>query len=366
MKKSWILLLIPLLIGASQAITLKTSIQMDEKVFLPGELVSVVVDVENIAEDKIYFLDYWVDQHYILNARVLEKGNNKVKLFFNAPQEPGFHTIKVKIYDGKYYSITKQEEFVVASESKGFLIELQPKVTITGDKTNLTLKIANMGTYKDLFEVLPPNYYTLWNHSYVEVDSHDIEYLDIEVDFSEYRSSNYNFPIKVCSLHLWSCLTNNAEILVKRDESKETIVDLSGQEFLAYPGDRVYVNIYLNNTSQFNKSYSLLMEPVNFSGEFPQRKLISLEGGKDGRIRVAVQPNSTGQFSLRYTLLSNGVEIKTGLMNITSLQSPLTAAAIFSAKYGWIYAIVALAIILVLSYLFVGQGKGKIRYPYFK
>ncbi len=362
------LLLVPIMLGFSSAANLQTDIQMDELVYMPGELVNVLVKIDHMLEDKTYFFDYWVDEHYLLNSRVLSLGNNEIQLFFEAPQTPGFHKIRIKIYDNKGYSTTREKEFAVSPETKGFIVDLQPKVSITNMETTLTLKIANLGTYDDLFEILLPGYYTKSNHSYVEVASHDMEYVDIEADFSEFRSSNYNFPVKVCSLYLWSCLTNNAEVLVKRDEAKETLVSLSGEDFYIYPNERVMLNVYLNNTSLFNKSYSLELTPIDFFGDLSESKFLSLKGGETGRIRTTLFPNETGKFSVKYTILSNGVEIKTGIMNVTALENPigLTAAAIFSPSYGWLYALISFAIILGLSYIFIRNREGGFNYPYFK
>jgi hypothetical protein len=366
MKKWMLLVLVPFLVGMASALPLTASIEMDDLVYMPGELVTATVHVENIAEDKVYFLDHWVDDYYILNARVLRQGDNTINLFFDAPEVPGFHKIKVKIYDNKGYSITKEKEFAVSPLNKGFLIELVPKVTITDSKAQMTLKIANSGTYDDLFEVLLPDYYAKSNHSYVEVKSQGMEYFNIEADFSDYKSNNYNFPVKVCSLYLWSCLSNSADILVKREEAEETVVGLSGEDFTVYPDQNVVLNVYLNNTSYFNKSYSLELEPVEFSGEYAKTSLLSLEGDELGTIRTMIRPNSTGDYSFNYTLLSNGVEILSGTLNITAVENPFSMAAVLSPKYGWVYALVALVIVLVVSYFFVKQRGQEFKYPYIK
>ncbi len=367
MKKLFFLFMfiMPFMFSLAMSITLDVDIIMEDVVYQPNELVEALIKINNLKDEKVYFMDYWVDEHYYLNARVLRKGHNEVKLFFNAPSTPGFHTLKIKIYDGKYYSITKEKEFVVSQEAKGFLIELKPKVSITSNKANLLLKIANMGTYDDLFEILLPKYSTKSNYSYVEVGAGDIGYVGIEADFSDYISNNYNFPVKVCSLHLWSCLETNAEILVKREESKETSLKISSEEFYTYPDSKIFVEIFLNNTSAFDKNYYVSLEPLNFSGKYTEPRL-SLPGGESGRMRFYIMPNSTGAYHLKYTVFSNGVSIKEGYFNITVAENPLTIAAIFSPKLGWIYALIGISLIIMLSYIFVKYRDGKFKYPYIK
>lgn len=356
MRRLSLVLALFLLAPAFSLLSLKMS--FDKAIYMPGEVGRVDVLITS-PSDMPVFIQYRVNgEQFILNARELRAGENELSLYFQAPSREGFYDFEVEVR-GDGLRDSKLGHFVVSPPTKGFLVDLKPDVLAVRKNGTLRLRIANVGSYDDVFEVLFPKYLSETNYSYVEVPRGGIVELNLSFDSDGLREGSYDYELRVCSLSLWKCEEVHSQIIVKREEGEES--ELEFPELLSgMPGSVTQWKVKIRNKSNFNKTYALILEPLNFLGTFENVKIGEVPPG-EGEVSVDICPNETGDFSFSYKILSNGVEIGEGVLNL-SVRAPFPASAFLLFRgSGWTYFILSVLLMGLVAFFLTRR---RATYPY--
>jgi len=339
---------------------LSLEISFDKVIYIPGEVGRADVVITS-PSDMPAFIQYYVNgEQFILSTRELKKGRNELPLYFKVPSEEGFYDFKVEVR-GKDHGITKAEYFTVSSPDKGFLVDLEPDVLIVKERGTLTLKVANIGNYDDVFEILPPKYLSEFNYSYVEVPKREIVELNLSFDPDDLKGGSYDYNLKVCSLSLWRCEEVHSQVIVEREESEESEFEFL-ETLFGTPNSRIPWKVKVRNKSNFNKTYTFSLEQLNFSGTFESFKIVEVPPG-EAEVSLDIYPNETGNFYFSYQISSNGVRVREGMLNLTIKTPFLSPAFLLSPKLGWIYFVFSLLVLSSIAFLLLRK---KVTYPYAK
>ncbi len=339
---------------------LSLEVSFDKAIYMPGEVGRADVVITS-PSDMPVFIQYYVNgEQFILSTKELKRGKNEMSLYFQAPLEGGFYDFRIEV-SGREHGISKVEYFTVSSSDKGFLVDLEPDVLIVRREGILTLRIANIGNYDDVFEVLPPKYLSEFNYSYVEVSKGRVTELNLSFDSDDLKGGSYDYNLKVCSLSLWRCEEVRSQVIVEREEREESELEFS-EALSGAPNSLISWKVKVRNKSNFNKTYTFSLEPLNFSGTFEDFKIEEVPPG-EAEVSLDIYPNETGGFSFSYQISSNGVKIREGTLNLTVRTPLLSPAFLLSPKLGWVYFILSLLVISSIAFLLLRR---KVTYPYAK
>jgi len=348
-----------------------TNIEINDKLFYPGDVVSVSVGIKNSGNEEVPY-----HFEYVYNNKIFKKGD----VSYIRPHSEATETFYIKVPEGDYLTITARiynqetsdelsETFLISQRVKDFLVSVPNTLELkAGENITLPVLVVNIGNQEDYYNVSLrgwDDYYvntTLDEDSRLRVGAQESGIFNIILESNgEMRVGGRTLFVNICGLE--KCEEEKVEVYVDEEEAEQSIIEwndnLTTTYFTAVGTEYTY-SLNITNFGDDIKNYEIYLESdsLNFS---ISSKLFALDPDERKEIILSIIPTKEEDSNLTLRVYSNGEIIFEKELTFIYQNTGLTGMFIFEST-PWLPGVFILSIIgiLYLALTFASKLKKKL------
>ncbi len=354
LRSSLMALLLLFVFSSAYSLPNIKSMDADSTFYTANQIGIVSFTLEDTEKELIFVSLMAGNVEYVQTAFDIYGAKN-FTLPFQAPEQVGSFELNLIVKDKSGHSVTRKVSLIVQPKTYDFLLNLVPdRYAIEKDTSaGITLVLANTGTEKNRFALqLPSGWNTAVERLIYDIDAGSVINVPLDVSAaSDFPQGVYNYTMKVCSIITWDCKDSNTAISVYTGDSTLSSILVIPESGHSVVGSDKEFAFELKNRAPFTQQYTLsILSPDGWNGTFSFNEIeFTLLPNQEKEVTLSVSSSIPGEFGISYVLESSSVQ-KTGSITFSAEPQTITGMFVNTLEKSWFYGLVALAIIVILTY----------------